>query len=68
MPDEEAAAELFFREQKGLIISGAVKDMDNFNRLVTDTIENQIPAEGTPANSEMLIPWDQGVATRRIQQ
>jgi len=45
-----------------------MKDMDNFNRIPTDAIENQKSTEGTPANPEMLVARQQRVAARGVQQ
>jgi hypothetical protein len=50
------------------MIPGAVKDMDDFNRILADAVENQKPADGTPSNAEMLVAWHQWVAARGVQQ
>ena len=50
---EDGLLERFFGEEQGLIIPGAVKDMDDFNPVLNDALENQKSYEGTKGRLRM---------------
>jgi len=43
-----------------------VKDVDHFDRIVADSIENQIAAERTPTNTFMFVARYERIAARRV--
>ena len=57
---------LILREKQRLIIARAVKNVDHFDRILTDPIEDQIVAERAAANAFVFVARHQRIAPWRI--
>ena len=56
-----------FRKQQSLVVAGAVENMDDFDGVGADAVENQVIAKRTSANTEMFVARHQRIAARRIR-
>ena len=62
------AVELFSGKQQGFVVPGAMENMDDFDRVAPDAVENQKLPEETPANAYMLVARHQRIGPRGVEQ
>jgi hypothetical protein len=57
-----------FGKQQQLVVSGAMENVDDFDDVGADAIENQIVAKRAPTNPRMFVTRNQWVSARCIRQ
>ena len=57
-----------FRKQQSLVVARAMEDMHHFDGAGAHSVENQVIAERTSADTEMFVARHQRITARRIRQ